>query len=333
MKSKKFLKRVLHKKPDEVDMSDGVPAKGAFERILVWKLVKTKDPVKMDNDDLLFAHSMTHAFHMSIERGVKIKDWTPEELVVYHEKIVKEMVTREFLVRLTPNALDDSVKYLFPAVEKKPEMHETKTAALGEGDAPGMTKPAPATLVRDTLVCPKCQKSVPSSMKVCPSCGTSLASGTHSKMVKAFEFLTLYDVDSVLTVLAIAEEAGMLKSIDDQPKPHAKIATMDVSKEMALKDYEYLLHHIAVDDEGKEEVHHCMLYDHIANMFVQAHLVVKDGKVVLDDKPVSEGFFHVISALEATQEVAWSDADALKEGVKAKALKAGMTLKQKAKEW
>lgn len=332
-------------------MADDIPVKGAMERILVWKLTKAKDPVHMDNDDLLFAHSMTHAFYMNIERNVKVKGWTLEELVEYHEKIVKEMVAREFLVRLTPNPLDDSVKYLFPAVEKTPELHETKAAGvkideiasavttltkeLGEADAgAAMTKPARAKLVHETLICPKCQKSVAAPMKACPSCGTSLVKGVHSKMVKAFEYLTLYDVDSVLTALAIAEEAGILKSVTgEQHETHDKIADMRVKKEMNLKDYEYLLHHIVVADDGSEEVHHCMVYDHIANMFMQAHLAVIDGEALLEGRKVSTGFFHVINGLESTQEVAWSDEEAESEGIKAKEMKEGMTLEQKAKEW
>jgi len=96
-------------------------SQGALEKVIVWKLSKTKAPASMDNDDLLFAHSMTHAFHNNITRGIKIKGWEEADLIAYHEKIVKEMVTREFLVRLTSNVLDDSVKHLFPEVSKVPD--------------------------------------------------------------------------------------------------------------------------------------------------------------------------------------------------------------------
>lgn len=100
-----------------------------------------------------------------------------------------------------------------------------------------------------------------------------------------------------------------------------------------LKDFEYLIHHIEVNDKGKEEVHHCYLYDHIANLFEQGHVVVKDGKTFLNGKEVKEGTFHVIIGLEPTQEVTYSNAEAEEFKIKLKKLKAGMTRKQKSKEW
>ena len=99
-----------------------------------------------------------------------------------------------------------------------------------------------------------------------------------------------------------------------------------------LKDFEYLIHHIASDD-GKEIVHHCFMYDHIANLFEQGHLVIKDGKATLDGKVVKEGTYHVIIGLEPTQEVSYSNAMAAKAGIRAMKLRSGMTAKQKAKEW
>ncbi|GAG76304.1 unnamed protein product, partial [marine sediment metagenome] len=56
---------------------------------------------------------------------------------------------------------------------------------------------------------------------------------------------------------------------------------IDIEGFEGLEDYEYLLHHIEIDDKGKEKIHHCLVYDHIANMFEQDHLLTKDGKVVL----------------------------------------------------
>lgn len=100
-----------------------------------------------------------------------------------------------------------------------------------------------------------------------------------------------------------------------------------------LKGFEYLTHHIEIKDKGKEEVHHCFLYDHIANLFKQGHMVVKDGKVSLDGKTIKEGTFHVIIGLEPTQEVCYSNAEAEQAGIKPKGLRSGMTRKQKAKEW
>ena len=111
------------------------------------------------------------------------------------------------------------------------------------------------------------------------------------------------------------------------------VVEKDEKKEKQLEDYEYLLHHIETDDEGKENVHHCYVYDHIANLFEQEHLVVADGKVHLGGKEIKDGIFHVINGLEPTQEVAWGNAEAEKAGITPKKMKAGMTLKKKSKEW
>lgn len=99
-----------------------------------------------------------------------------------------------------------------------------------------------------------------------------------------------------------------------------------------LEDFEYLIHHIETKG-GKEEVHHCFLYDHIANLFEQAHLVIKDGKASLNGKAVKDATFHVIIGLEKTQEVAWTDKEAKEAKIKPKRMRAGMSLKRKAKEW
>lgn len=99
-----------------------------------------------------------------------------------------------------------------------------------------------------------------------------------------------------------------------------------------IKDFEYLIHHIETKD-GVEEVHHCCLYDHIANLFDQGHLTIKNGKALLDGKAVKDGTYHVIVGLEEKQEVAYSNKEAIAAKIKPKKLRAGMTLKQKAKEW
>lgn len=105
------------------------------------------------------------------------------------------------------------------------------------------------------------------------------------------------------------------------------------SPENGLKEFEYLLHHISVDDDGKEEIHHCFVYDHLANMFEQGHLVVENGKVSLDGKKIKDGTFHVLKGLESSQEVTWSDEEADENKIKPKNMRSGMTFKEKAKEW
>lgn len=100
-----------------------------------------------------------------------------------------------------------------------------------------------------------------------------------------------------------------------------------------MKDYEYLLHHIEVSDSGNEAIHHCYVYDHIANMFKQGHLVIKDGKVFINGKKAKDGVYHVITGLEPKQDVNWSDREAKKHNIKPKKMRAGMTNKQKSREW
>jgi len=105
------------------------------------------------------------------------------------------------------------------------------------------------------------------------------------------------------------------------------------TKEDQLNDFEYLIHHVEVDDDGEEALHHCFLFDHIANLYRQEHLVVKDGTPLLNGKKVKDGTYHIIADLEETQEILWSDEEAEENGVKPKYLKAGMTAKEKAKIW
>lgn len=100
-----------------------------------------------------------------------------------------------------------------------------------------------------------------------------------------------------------------------------------------IKDFEYLLHHIEIGKSGKEEIHHCLVYDHIGNLFSQGHLLVKNGKVFVDEKEVKEGLYHFIRGLEPDQELIWSDEEAKEKGVKPKKMVPGMTLKQKSGEW
>lgn len=99
-----------------------------------------------------------------------------------------------------------------------------------------------------------------------------------------------------------------------------------------LETFEYLIHHVEVDGD-KEIIHHCNMYDHIGNLFEQAHLYFDNGKVYLDGKEIKEGHYHVIKGLEPKQEVAWSEEEATKAGIKPKRMMSGMTLKEKAKVW
>ena len=120
----------------------------------------------------------------------------------------------------------------------------------------------------------------------------------------------------------------------DLPSALASMSPEQIAEHyQPLEDFAYLIHHVEVDEKGKEILHHCLLYDHIANMFEQSHLVLKDGKAYMNGKVVEEGRYHVITDLEPTQEVLWSDEEANGAGVTPKRMHSGMTLKEKAKEW
>ena len=99
-----------------------------------------------------------------------------------------------------------------------------------------------------------------------------------------------------------------------------------------LPDYEYLLHHIERDD-GKEIIHHCLVYDHLGNMFQQEHLIISEGKVTYKGKIIKDGTFHVISGLEQSQDVCWSNDEAEANKIIPKDMIAGMKFKDKAKVW
>jgi len=101
-----------------------------------------------------------------------------------------------------------------------------------------------------------------------------------------------------------------------------------------LDDYSYLLHHVEIDNDGVENLHHCFVYDHLGNMFTQDTIIIKDGKCYDENnKLLKDGTYHTISGLEPEQEVCWSDSQAEENGIKPKRMVAGMTYKQKAKEW
>lgn len=71
-----------------------------------------------------------------------------------------------------------------------------------------------------------------------------------------------------------------------------------------FEDWEYLIHHIHKDpDTGKEEIHHCLLVDHLGNLFEIDHVEDSKGK-----------FRHCITGLKEDQEVYWSDEEAEADG-------------------
>ncbi len=101
----------------------------------------------------------------------------------------------------------------------------------------------------------------------------------------------------------------------------------------SIEDFEYLLHHIEVDENDEETIHHCYVYDHIGNLFEQGHLVVRDGKIFINGKKAEDGIYHVITGLEPDQDICWSDEEAEENDIKPKKMKAGMKYKEKSEEW
>lgn len=128
-------------------------------------------------------------------------------------------------------------------------------------------------------------------------------------------------------------ERGEIKARKLKLEEVKKSLLLKSKEKMTLEDFEYLLHHIEIGKSGEERIHHCFVYDHLGNMFSQGHLLVKNGKVYIDEREVKEGLFHFIVGLEADQEVAWSNEEAEEHKIKPKKMRSGMTLKEKAKEW
>lgn len=129
------------------------------------------------------------------------------------------------------------------------------------------------------------------------------------------------------------EKKGTFEPLKKEEDTGAEELIGGVENEMPLRDFEYLLHHVEIDKDGKERIHHCFVYDHIANLFEQGHLLIKAGKAYLDGKEIKDGLFHIIKELEPTQEVAWSNEEARNGKIRPKEMISGMKLKEKAKEW
>lgn len=136
-------------------------------------------------------------------------------------------------------------------------------------------------------------------------------------------------------LLLQAEKIGLelTEEIKQQLLKKAERIFNQAEDEFSLEDFEYLLHHITIDDKGNEEIHHCFLYDHIGNLYQQGHLTIKEDKVLIDGKKIKEGSFHVITGLEPEQEVAWSDEMAEENNIEPKMMKSGMSLEDKSKVW
>ena len=70
-----------------------------------------------------------------------------------------------------------------------------------------------------------------------------------------------------------------------------------------LEDWLYLIHHIHIDDDGNEVLHHCKLVDHLGNLFDIGHIKDENDKIQ-----------HYLVGLTEEQEVYWSNEEAIAAG-------------------
>lgn len=69
-----------------------------------------------------------------------------------------------------------------------------------------------------------------------------------------------------------------------------------------IEDWAYLIHHIEIID-GEEELHHCLMLDHLGNKYETGHITDNEGKLQ-----------HCILGLAEDQKVYWSDQEAIDDG-------------------
>ncbi len=89
---------------------------------------------------------------------------------------------------------------------------------------------------------------------------------------------------------------GIIERVRDKAKK--LLALMRDAGDM-LESYLYLLHHVHLNDNGTEELHHCFVLDHLGNKFTVDHIKGADGNI-----------YHAIIGLEDDQVVFWSEEEA-----------------------
>ena len=160
-----------------------------LDQVIVWKMNVKQDPTKLDDENLLFSHVMTHAYHFSLSRGVKIAGIDNDDLFAYHRGLIKEMLARDIMVRLSDDPLDIDARPVLEAAGK----------SLREDDVDSiMSKPADAILVR--------QKTTDSSVN------------KELNATVIGQVITLckdFSPESVMVSLQIARSAGLLKGPND----------------------------------------------------------------------------------------------------------------------
>ena len=73
---------------------------------------------------------------------------------------------------------------------------------------------------------------------------------------------------------------------------------------IAMENWEYLIHHIHVDEKtGKEIIHNCPLVDHLGNLYKIEHIKDDDGNIK-----------HYVVGLIEDQKVYWNDEEVKEDG-------------------
>jgi len=175
----------------------------------VYKLRPNMSPAKMDDQDLYFAHSMCHAFFRNMSRAVKVDGWTKETLLTYYRIVVKEMLTRDMIVVPTPDELGESVVDIVP----EPVPVEKELGVEDAGDS--MTQPR--------IEGGKKAKKKKTTTKIVDEDET-LPTDPVEVMAKALAYFQKYNSKSILAVLQIAEEADMLREMEEAQDAKAQDA-------------------------------------------------------------------------------------------------------------
>lgn len=161
------------------DMENAGPFEGAY----VVTLDATEDLSKMVDQDLLLAHSLCHAFHQSIEKGITIAGWEISSLVDFHKKLTLEMIARKMVLAVEEDALGKT----FTEPPQTPEI----TKNLDEQEVMNKIHDVPKEVLQAEDV------NLP----------------VETAMVKALQYFTKFDPKAVLSALSIAENSGMLEQL------------------------------------------------------------------------------------------------------------------------
>lgn len=284
--------------------NDNISLEG-LETIKVSVPFKDKKEVQALNDQVLLDdHRFMHAFWANLKAGKDLKDWSLELVEQSHAWIVEEMLVRFFFPTTSAE------------LEQTPKTVEVITAWLKKGLLDAIASAALEELLKAHNFVHAAHQNL--------SIPIGVIIAAHDVLVTEIQdYWPDWEHDS--PIVESSKSKDWESSVDN--------CGSEKSEGDALEDYEYLIHHVVVGEDGKENLHHCFLFDHIGNLFEHDHLIVKDGEIRIVGKKITDGVFHIIKGLESGQDVAWSDEEATERGIVPKKMRAGMTAKEKAEEW